>query len=93
MKYFTSVDSSGMHHYEISDPVSSIKFFSWMDKLAASYGIAAEYFMIPEADIGRIVFPKGKIFAKLDFAYGLEIECSGLSEAQLNQLNEALAAW
>jgi len=46
---------------------------------------------MPEAEIGKIKLSTGEIYAKLDFEYGLELDCDGFIDHEIFQIEAALS--
>ena len=73
--------------------MTTAKFMLLTNRLAAAFDVVPNLFWMPEADVANITVRDGRIYAKYDFAYGLEIECTGLSGQQQARLEETLLAF
>ena len=68
-------------------------FRQLLDKLAASFCGTVEWISMPEAEIGKIQIGAIRIYGKLDFDYGAEFQCSGLSTSELHKIRTVLTAF
>jgi len=62
-----------------------------MRELASALGSKVEWITMPEAEIGKIKLSTGEIYAKLDFEYGLELDCDGFIDHEIFQIEAALS--
>lgn len=67
------------------------EFRSLMRELASTLSSRVEWIAMPEAEVGKIKLSAGEIYAKLDFEYGLELDCDGLMDHEILQIEAALS--
>jgi hypothetical protein len=91
MKFNLTNATSAELHYEIISETTIVDFFIMMTTLANSFGRGPTFESMPEAEMGLITLDGGWIYAKYDLIYGVDIDCSGISKKQQNQLEEILS--
>jgi hypothetical protein len=90
MKFTCEVSKNGLQYYIVS-PIIIGDFFLLMDTVANSFGTKPEFISMPEAEIVRITISDGRVYAKFDFDYGIEIECSGFSLGEIVTFENVLS--
>jgi hypothetical protein len=83
----------GARYYEMRGEMTTIKFKLLANRLATAFDVVPNLSWMPEADVATITVPDGRIYAKYDLDYGLEIESIGLSGQQQSRLEEILLAF
>lgn len=92
MKFKCISSNAGGCSYVVVEDVSRKDFLLLMDAVANCFGLEPNLTSIPEADIVTINFPNGKIYAKYDLDYGVEIDSATLSVDQQIKLESILAS-
>ena len=92
MKYIKTVNQQGVTRFLVDENVNLNEFRSIMRELASTLNAKVEWIAIPEAEVGKIKLSAGEIYAKLDFEYGLEIDCDGCMDHEIFQIEAALSA-
>lgn len=82
MKFNLSMGRNGTLQYHIGRQLDVDSFFLLMESMAKAFGAGPEFIPMPEAEIVKIMLTNGKIYAKFDFAYGVDIDCDGISPDQ-----------
>lgn len=75
----------------IDGEINLNEFRSLMKEVASSSSSKVEWISMPEAEIGKIKLSTGEIYAKLNFAYGLELDCDGLMAYEILKIEAALS--
>jgi hypothetical protein len=86
-------DKCGVRYYETRGEMTTDKFKLLANRLATAFDVVPNLFWMPEADVATITVSEGRIYAKYDADYGLEIESTGLSGQQQSRLEEILLAF
>lgn len=92
MKYVEVVQHAGIINFFVKDDVTMDVFRLLMSSLASALGSKVEWIPMPEAEVGRIQLKNGEVYAKLDFEYGLELSCKGLSAHEVTLVRTLLSA-
>jgi len=92
MKYIKTVRQAGVAKFLADEDINLNEFRSLMKELASILRSKVEWIAMPEAEIGKIKLSTGEIYAKLDFEYGLELNCSDLMDHEILQIEAALSA-
>lgn len=82
MKFNLSMSRNGTLQYNIGRQLDVDSFFLLMERVAKDFDAGPEFIAMPEAEIVKIMLANGKIYAKFDFAYGVDIDCDGFSRDQ-----------
>ena len=82
MKFNLTTNRNGHLQYHIGRQLDLDSFFLLMERVAKDFGAGLEFIAMPEAEIVKIRLTNGKIYAKFDFAYGVDIDCDGISPDQ-----------
>ena len=91
MKYVKAVEKAGVTQFLVDEPIGIEDFKRLMVALASKFRASVEWIAMPEAEIGKIRLGTSLIYAKLDFAYGLEINCENLSVDEISNVESALS--
>ncbi|WP_156919293.1 hypothetical protein [Azovibrio restrictus] len=91
MEYKKTITPSGNVQFRTEVHMDLDEFKSLMSKLASKFELPPEWIAMPEAEIGKITTKSIEIYAKLDFAYGLELDCKGLSTYETSLVESVLA--
>lgn len=91
MKYIKNTKKPGAAQFLVNEDISLNKFRSLMEELASKLKSKIEWFSMPEAEIGKIKISTGEICAKLDFVYGLELDCDGFVDHEISQIEAVLS--
>jgi len=92
MKYIKSIKQPGVARFLVDEEINLDEFRSLMKELASTLSSKVEWIAMPEAEIGKIKLSTGEIYAKLDFEYGLELDCNGFMDNEIFQIEAALSA-
>jgi len=92
MKYIKTIKQAGAAKFLIDEDIDLNEFRSLMRELASTLRSKVEWIAMPEAEIGKIKLSTGEIYAKLDFEYGLELDCSDFMDHEISQIEAALSA-
>jgi hypothetical protein len=92
MKCTKTIKQLGVARFLIDEDINLDEFRSLMRKLAFTLSSKVEWITMPEAEIGKIKLSTGEIYAKLDFEYGLELDCDGFTDHEIFQIEAALSA-
>lgn len=92
MKYTKTVKQPGVARFLVDEDINLNEFRSLLIELASTLSSKVEWIAMPEAEIGKIKLSTGEIYAKLDFEYGLELDCDGLMDHEILQIEAALSA-
>lgn len=92
MEYKKIIKPSGSVQFRTDVHMSLDEFKSLMSKLASKFELKPEWIAMPEAEIVKITTKPIEIYAKLDFAYGFELDCRGLSTYETSLVESVLAA-
>lgn len=68
------------------------EFFSLIEELAKDFGVNPVFSFAPEAEFATLHLAHGKIFAKYDLVYGMEVSCVDFSKEQQLQFENILSA-
>ena len=79
MEYKKLVKPSGVLSFRTETYMSLNDFRLLISRLASKFESRPEWIAMPEAEIGKICTKSAQIYAKLDFAYGFDLDCTGLS--------------
>lgn len=91
MKYIKTVKHPGVVRFLVDEDINLNEFRSLMRELASTLSSKVEWIAMPEAEIGKIKLSTGEIYAKLDFEYGLELDCDGFMDHEIVQIEAALS--
>jgi len=91
MKYVKITKKPGVAQFLVDEDINLNKFRSLMEELASKLKSKVEWAAMPEAEIGKIKISTGEIFAKLDFNYGLELDCDGFVDHEISQIEAVLS--
>ena len=92
MKFTKTVKQPGMARFLVDDDINLNEFRSLMNELASILSSKVEWITMPEAEVGKIKLNTGEIYAKMDFEYGLELDCDGFMDHEILQIEAALSA-
>jgi len=81
-----------MARFLVNEDINLNEFRSLMSELASTLSSKVEWIAMPEAEVGKIKLSTGEIYAKLDFEYGLELDCDGFMDHEILQVEAALSA-
>ena len=91
MKYIKSFKQPGVVQFLINDDINLNEFKSLIRELASTLSSKVEWIAMPEAEIGKIKLSAGEIYAKLDFEYGSELDCTNLMDHEIFQIETTLS--
>jgi len=91
MKYIKNTKRPGTVQFLVGEDISSNKFRSLMEELASKLKSKIEWFSMPEAEIGKIKLSTGEICAKLDFVYGVALDCHGFVDHEISKIEAVLS--
>lgn len=91
MKYIKNIKEPRMAQFLVDEELNLNEFRSLVKELASKLQSKVEWEVIPEAEIGKIKLSAGEIYAKLDFEYGLELDCDGLMDHEIFQIEAVLS--
>lgn len=92
MKYIKAIKQPRVVQFLIDEEININEFILLMKELASTLSSKVEWITIPEAEIGKVKLSTGEIYAKLDFEYGLELDCDGLKDDEILQIEAVLSA-
>ncbi|WP_306393469.1 hypothetical protein [Telluria beijingensis] len=92
MKYLKTVKAPETVKFIVDENINLSEFKSLMRELASTLNSKVEWIAMPEAEIGKIKLSAGEIYAKLDFDYGLELDCDGFKDHEILHIEEILSA-
>ena len=75
----------------IDEDINLNEFRPLIEELASMLNAEVEWIATPEAEIVKIKFSTGEVYAKLDFEYGLELGCNGFTDDEILQIEAALS--
>lgn len=90
MKYIKTVKQPGFVVFLADENIVLSEFRSIIRGLACILDSSVEWITMPEAEIAKIQLSTGKIYAKFDFDYGLEINCEGRLNYEILRIEAAL---
>lgn len=90
MKYEKTVKQPGVVQFLADEDINPNEFRSLIEELASKLSAKVEWIAVPEAEIGKIKLGTGEIYEKLDCEYGLELDCDGLMDDEILQIEAAL---
>lgn len=64
----------------VEEDINLTEFRSLMRTLSSIFSSEVEWIAMPEAEIVKIKLSTGEIYAKLDFAYRLELDCDSVMD-------------
>lgn len=91
MKYIKTTKKQGGTRFLVDEEINLNKFRSLMKEISLKLKSQVEWIAIPEAEIAKIKMSAGEIYAKLDFEYGLELDCDGFTDHEILQIEEFLS--
>jgi hypothetical protein len=91
MRYVKNIKHPGGTQFLIDDDVNLNEFRQLIIELASELSSKVEWIAMPEAEIGKIKLSSGEIYAKLDFEYGLELDCDGCMNHEIMKIEATLS--
>lgn len=91
MKYIKTVKQPGVTRFLVDEDINLNEFRSLMKELASTLSSKVEWIAMPEAEIGKIKLSTGEIYAKLDFEYGIELDCDSILHHEILQIDAVLS--
>lgn len=91
MKFTKTVKQAGVAQFLVNKNINLNEFRSLMIEVASTLSSTVEWIAMSEAKIGTIKLSTGRIYAKFDFAYGLEFDCEGCMDHDIFQIETTLS--
>lgn len=90
MQFSEQALANGETVFVMKDSVSATSFKRLTESIEKLFSAQRKNVSMPEAEVSNIHFGQSQVYAKQDFSYGCEFQCSGLTANELRALRTLL---